>query len=233
METGLTLTIVTAATVACLHTVAGPDHYIPFIALAKSRQWKFGKTVFWTITCGCAHVWSSVLLGLGGAAIGWSIQKTGWLENVRGNLAGWALLLFGLVYGIWGIFRAVQNRPHKHFDSYEDGSMYVYEHRHGVAVNPSERHKVTPWVLFIIFLLGPCEPMIPLLFVPAVKSNAYGMVMLVAVYTIVTLVTMLFMVMAGYWGLTSLKTKIFERYMHAIAGLTLFVCGAGMVWMGW
>jgi len=215
METGLTLTIATAATVACLHTVAGPDHYIPFIALAKSRQWKFGKTVFWTITCGCAHVWSSVLLGLGGAAIGWSIQKTGWLENVRGNLAGWALL------------------PHKHFDSYEDGSMYVYEHRHGVAVNTSERHKVTPWVLFIIFLLGPCEPMIPLLFVPAVKNNVYGMVMLVAVYTVVTLATMLFMVMAGYWGLTSLKTKIFERYMHAIAGLTLFVCGAGMVWMGW
>jgi hypothetical protein len=29
------------------------------------------------------------------------------------------------------------------------------------------------------------------------------------------------------------KTAKLERYMHAFGGLTLFVCGAGMVFMGW
>ncbi len=137
-----------AIAVACLHTVTGPDHYLPFIALSKARGWSFSKTLWWTILCGCGHVWSSVLLGLGGAAIGWSLSKIKWLETVRGGLAGWALLVFGLAYSIWGFIKA---RPHKHFDIYDDGKIYVYEHKHGELVLPSERHTVTPWVSSLFF----------------------------------------------------------------------------------
>jgi len=233
MHNELQLLITAAITIACLHTVMGPDHYLPFIALSKARGWNFPKTLMWVIVCGCGHVWSSVLLGLGGAAIGWSLNKVKWLENVRGGIAGWALLLFGLIYGIWGLYRAYKNKPHKHFDTYEDGSIYVYEHKHGNIVQPSERHKVTPWVMFIIFLLGPCEPMIPLLFYPAAKSSWHGMLILIIVYTFFTLLTMVTMVVLGYFGLAFLKTEKLERYMHALGGLTLFVCGAGMVFLEW
>lgn len=225
--------LTTAIGIAFLHTLAGPDHYIPFIALSKSRGWGFGKTLLWTIICGCGHVWSSVLLGLGGAAIGWSLTRIGWLESVRGGIAGWGLLLFGLGYGIWGLYRAYRNKPHKHFDTYGNGDIYVYEHRHGQAVQPVERHKVTPWVMFIIFLLGPCEPMIPLLFFPAAQHSWQGMLLLVMVYTFFTLLTMIVMVVLGFYGLSFLKTDRLERYMHALGGLTLFVCGVGMVFMGW
>ena len=80
----LQILITAAITIACLHTMMGPDHYLPFIAIAKARGWRFGKTLMWVIICGCGHVWSSVLLGLGGAAFGWSLTKVKWLENVRG-----------------------------------------------------------------------------------------------------------------------------------------------------
>ena len=233
MHTELQILILAAITVACLHTALGPDHYLPFIALSKSRGWKFSKTLLWTIACGCGHVWSSVLLGLGGAALGWSLTKVTFLENVRGGIAGWALLAFGLVYGLWGLWRAYQNKPHKHFDMYEDGNIYVYEHKHGAAVQAAERHKVTPWVMFIIFVLGPCEPMIPLLFYPAAKNSLYGMLLLILVYTVFTLATMVTMVVLGYFGLAFVKADKWERYMHAMGGLTLFVCGAGMVFLGW
>lgn len=233
MPTELQILMVTATGIACLHTVTGPDHYLPFIALSKARGWSFGKTLLWTTICGCGHVWSSVLLGLGGAAIGWSLSKISWLESIRGGLAGWLLLSFGLVYGIWGWIRAYQNKPHKHFDTYEDGSMYVYEHKHGQAVLPGERYKVTPWVMFIIFLLGPCEPMIPLLYFPAAKSNWWGMCLLIIVYTAFTLATMLVMVILGYYGISFIKTEKLERYMHALGGLSLFICGAGMILLGW
>src|SRR3712207_6021863 len=99
MENELRLLMVAAVSIACLHTLAGPDHYLPFVALSKTRRWSFGRTLFWTVVCGCGHVWSSVLLGLGGAAIGWSLSKISWVENVRGGLAAWALLGFGLAYG--------------------------------------------------------------------------------------------------------------------------------------
>lgn len=229
----LQILIITAITIACLHTVTGPDHYLPFIALSKARGWSFGRTLIWTVICGCGHVWSSVLLALGGSAIGWSLSKVSWLENVRGGIAGWVLLVFGLIYGIWGLIRAYKNKPHKHFDTYEDGSIYVYEHKHGEAVQPKERYKVTPWVMFIIFLLGPCEPMIPLLYYPAAQHSWHGMFLLILVYTFFTLATMIVMVVLGYYGIAFLKTEKLERFMHALGGLTLFICGAGMVFMGW
>ncbi|MEI6947206.1 hypothetical protein V9K67_08420 [Paraflavisolibacter sp. H34] len=225
--------IVTAITIACLHTLTGPDHYLPFIALSRSRGWSFGKTVWWTVVCGCGHVWSSVLLGLCGALLGWSLARVEGLESVRGGIAGWALLAFGLGYGIWGLVRAGQNRRHKHFDIADDGSVSVFEHRHGEVVYPQDRNKVTPWVMFLIFVLGPCEPMIPLLSFPAARSSWWVMGLLIGVYTVFTLATMLVMVVLGYYGIALVKTEKLERYMHALGGFAIFSCGAGMVFLGW
>ena len=233
MQYELQILITTAITISCLHTITGPDHYLPFIALSKARKWSFAKTLFWTILCGCGHVWSSVLLGLGGAAIGWNISKISWLENIRGGIAGWLLLLFGFAYAIWGLWRVYKNKSHKHFDTYETGEIYVYEHKQGQAISLTERHKVTPWVMFIIFLLGPCEPMIPLLFFPAAQHSVSNMFLLIAVYTFFTLATMLAMVVFWYYSISFFKTEKLEKYLHPLSGLTLFICGIGMVFMNW
>jgi sulfite exporter TauE/SafE len=233
MSTEMQLLLTAAISIAFLHTATGPDHYLPFIALSKARGWSLGRTIFWTVVCGCGHVWSSVFLGLGGAAIGWSLSKVVWLENVRGGIAGWVMLAFGLLYGIWGLYRAYKNNPHKHFDLGDNNEIYVYEHKHGNVVAPKDRHRVTPWVMFLIFLLGPCEPMIPLLYFPAAKNSWNGMLILIIVYTFFTLITMLLMVCLGFYGFSFLKTEKLERYMHALGGLTIFICGAGMVFMEW
>lgn len=225
--------IFTSISIACLHTITGPDHYLPFIALSKSRGWSYRKTLSWTIICGCAHVWSSVLLGLGGIAVGWCLAKLSWMENVRGGFEGWLLLFFGLAYGIWGLIRAYQDKPHKHFDSYENGDIYVYEHRHRQTIQPPERYKVTPWALFLIFLLGPCEPMIPLLAYPAARNSWLGIVLLIAIYTVVTILTMILMVTFGYYGISFLNIKKAERFVHALGGATILICGVGMLMMGW
>lgn len=233
MQSEMQVLIIAASSVACLHTVSGPDHYLPFIALSKSRGWSFAKTIGWTVVCGCGHVWSSVLLALGGAAIGWSLSKVSWMENIRGGVAGWVMLGFGLLYGIWGLYRAYKNNPHKHFDLQDDGTIYVYHHNHGEVIAPQDRYKVTPWVMFIIFILGPCEPMIPLLYFPAAKNSWAGMILLITIYTAITLLTMVTMVVLGFMGIAFVKTEKLERYVHALGGLTIFICGAGMLFMGW
>lgn len=223
----------TAVSVACVHTLTGPDHYLPFIALAKTRKWSLQKTIFWVLACGSAHVGSSVLLGLGGAAIGWNMQQLSWIENVRGGLAAWALLLFGVLYTLWAIYQLGKQRQHKHFDVADNGQVYVFEHQHGIVVAPNNRYRVTPWVMFIIFLLGPCEPMIPLLFYPAAQHATLHMLLLVVVYTACTLVTMLTMVLLGYYGIAFLKTAFLEKYLHLLGGISLILCGVGMVFLGW
>ena len=233
MQTEMEILLIAAMAVASLHTLTGPDHYLPFIALSKSRGWSVSKTIGWTMICGSGHVLSSVLLALGGAALGWSISKLSWLENIRGGIAGWVMLLFGFCYGAWGLYRAFKHNPHKHFDLQENGDIYVYQHKHGEAVSPKERYKVTPWVMFIIFILGPCEPMIPLLYFPAAQNSWWGMLLLIGAYTTITLLTMVTMVLLGFYGIAFIKIERVERYLHALGGLTIFICGAGMLWMGW
>ena len=231
--TELQILILTAISIACIHTVTGPDHYLPFIALSKSRGWSAGKTIGWTVLCGSGHVLSSVVLGLCGAALGWSLSKLAWFEDIRGGIAGWFMLFFGFLYGLWGIYAAYKNIPHKHFEQGSGNDLYVYEHKHGESVAHKERYKVTPWMMFIIFILGPCEPMIPLLYFPAAKNSWPGMLLLIAVYTLVTLATMLTMVLLGYYGIGFFKPGKIERYIHALGGLTIFTCGAGMVFLEW
>ncbi len=233
MSPELQTLILTAISIAFVHTLTGPDHYLPFIALSKARGWSLLRTCGWTTLCGLGHVLSSVALGLGGAAIGWSLSKVSWLEEVRGGWAGWLMFAFGVLYTAWGAYRMYNNRPHKHFDLENDGTIYVYEHRHNQAVAPTERFRVTPWVMFIIFLLGPCEPMIPLLYFPAAQQHWGNMILLILVYSLCTLVTMLVLVLTGYYGISFSASRSAEKYMHLLGGLTILICGAGMVWMEW
>ena len=229
----LQVLILTAVSIACLHTLAGPDHYLPFIVLSRARGWSARKTVRWTIICGSGHILSSVLLGLAGAALGWSLSKLNWVEGIRGGLAGWVMLSFGVLYACWGLRVAYINKPHKHFDMAAGKEVLVYEHQHGEPVTLNERYRLTPWVLFVIFILGPCEPMIPLLYYPGAQNNVAGMTVLILVYLIVTLVTMICMVLLGFYGIRIINVQKMERYVHALGGLTILICAIGMLWLEW
>lgn len=233
MNIGLTTLVVSAVTISCLHTATGPDHYLPFIVLSRSKKWTMSKTIFWTVLCGFGHILSSVVIGLIGVLLGWQLSKLTWFQDVRGNMSGWCLLGFGIAYLLWGLRQAYLNKPHKHFDVYEGGDIYVYEHRHGDIVYPQQRVKVTPWILFAIFVMGPSEPLVPLLFYSGSHRSALEVVVLISVFTITTVLTMLAMVLIGCYGYSFLKTDKLERYVHAIGGAVVTLCGIGMVFLGW
>ena len=226
--------LITAVTISCLHTASGPDHYIPFIVFSRTRKWSITKTIGWTALCGLGHVMSSLVIGMIGVVLGWQLSRFTAITEVRGGIAGWALLILGLFYLIWGLYKAIANRPHKHFDVYDDGDMYVYQHRHNEAyVAPQKRIRVTPWILFVIFVMGPSEPLLPLLFYPAAQQSVPGIIMLIVTFTLFTILTMIVMVLLGYYGFSLMKPVATERYMAAISGAAVTLCGAGMVFMGW
>jgi sulfite exporter TauE/SafE len=232
MTTEIYYLVITAISISLIHTVTGPDHYLPFIALSRANNWTVSKTVFWTVVCGIGHIASSVLLGLGGIAIGWSLAEISWLEGIRGGVAGWIMLSIGLGYMAYAITQLYQNKLHKHFDM-NDGEMYVYEHKEGQRVLPQQKRRLTPWILFIVFVLGPCEPLIPLLSFPAAKQSLAGIIILVSVFGLFTLITMVALVLLGYYGIGSFKTARLEKYVHVLAAATIVICGGGMVFIGW
>lgn len=228
----MTALILSAITISFLHTASGPDHYLPFIVLSRSRKWSIYKTVTLTIICGVGHILSSVIIGLTGVVLGWQLTKLSWFQDIRGNISGWALLLFGLIYLAWGIWKVYANRPHKHFDVYDD-NVYVYDHRHGNPIYPQQRVKVTPLILLAIFVMGPSEPLVPLLFYSGLNRSALEIGVIITVFAIFTALTMLAMVLMGLYGFSFFRTNKLERYMHAISGAVVTICGTGMVFLGW
>ena len=225
--------VVAAVTIGLGHTILGPDHYVPFIAMARARSWSLVRTLVITVVCGIGHVGSSVVIGAVGIAVGWAVGGMEAFEGVRGGLAGWLLLGFGLAYMVWGIWRALKNRPHTHAHLHADGIEHVHDHGHTgehAHVHHAEQpvQTITPWVLFTIFVLGPCEPLIPLLMVPAAGQSWLAVLVVALVFSLCTLGAMTAVVVVGYYGLSRLALPGLARYSHALAGFALFACGAAI-----
>ncbi len=299
----------TAAVIGFLHTLLGPDHYLPFVAMARIGRWSTRKTLAVTVLCGLAHVASSVLLGAVGIAGGVVLLRLEDLESHRAELAGWLLLGFGMAYLVWGLLHAFRRLPHAHLHAHVDGTVHQHEHAHqgehlhahahglapgreaargwerGVKRVPdrgSERLSdagaelraefgaelgaepsaqrisepasalvsatasnasnaagapnaagtsgengggLTPWVLFTIFLFGPCEPLIPMLMYPASQANAWLVVLVASVFALVTVGTMTVAVLSMLHGISRVSLGPWQRFGHALAGLAVTGCG--------
>ena len=185
--------------------------------------------------CGLGHVASSIIIGFAGIALGYGISQIEGFESVRGSLAGWAFFIFGFAYMAWGIFKAFKNKPHTHVHFHSDGKTHVHEHTHHtehVHVHSKSAQLLTPWVLFIIFVLGPCEILIPLVMIPAANHDTNGIVAVSLLFSTITVLTMCAAVTVGYYGLKVLPTAKIDRYMHAIAGATICLSGFAILFLG-
>jgi len=134
MSKDLLVLMVTAASIGFLHTMMGPDHYLPFIVMARSRNWSKSKTAWITAFCGVGHVLSSIILGAIGIALGVAVTKLEIIESHRGSIAAWVLIAFGLVYLIWGLRQALKNRPHTHSHVHSETGDHTHEHTHEAHV---------------------------------------------------------------------------------------------------
>jgi len=225
----------TAATIGFVHTILGPDHYLPFIVLSKARRWSSVQTVLITFLCGVGHVLSSVVLGFIGIALGIAVFKLEVVESFRGELAAWLLIAFGFAYFIWGLHRVIRHRTHEHFHVHESGKPHLHPHKHlGDHSHPhsSELGSLTPWVLFTIFVFGPCEPLIPLVMYPAARNNMMSVVMVVSIFGLTTIGTMLSIVLASFYGLSRLPLRQLEKYSHALAGFAILLSGGAIKFLG-
>lgn len=246
--TELQLLLITAAFLGFFHTITGPDHYVPFIALSKARKWSQAQTMWITFISGVGHVMGSVILGIIGIALGVSLSKLEFIEAQRGNLVSWMLLAFGIFYTIYGLYKFIKKGWHFHLPDfmiprrirrYQQITMHHSKtetdssHQSIGVQQESEKVNITPWILFLIFVFGPCEVLIPLLIFPASELSTLGIASVSIVFGVATVVTMLFVVFLGYKGTSVIKTKNGDRYFHLIAGLAILFSGIGMQYFGW
>ncbi len=235
MNESIALLSVTAISIGFVHTVLGPDHYLPFIVLSEAKKWTLRKTMFITFLCGIGHVLSSVVLGLIGIGVGISLNKLVNVESFRGNIAAWLFIAFGLVYLVISIRNLIRKKKHSHSHYHTGGDQHSHEHNHFLEhthVHEKDVVKTTPWILFLIFIFGPCEPLIPLVMYPAAQSNIYGAVIVSLLFSVVTISTMMLIVIAFKLGLSRINLKPIERYSNVIAGSMILLSGLAIQFLG-
>lgn len=235
MEESTLLLAGTAVTIGFVHTLVGPDHYLPFIVMGEARRWSIRKTMLITFLCGLGHVLSSVVVGFIGIAAGISLSKLEFLEGFRGNIAAWLLIAFGLVWMLISLRRLYRSRKHVHTHAHADGTAHAHEHDHFSGhshVHLADRKNLTPWILFLIFVLGPCEPLIPILMYPAAQNNFGGVVIVSLLFSATTILTMMGVVLAFRLGLSRINLRPLERWVNVIAGATIAVSGLAIQFLG-
>jgi hypothetical protein len=232
MAAGEPALLLAAASLGLVHALLGPDHYLPFILLSRARGWGLGRTLGLTLACGTGHVAASLGLGLVGVAAGVAIGRLDALQAARGAVAAWLLLGSGTAYAAWGVRRALRRRRHSHWHEHGDGTVHSHEHNHHgehAHPHPARAGAWASWGLFTLFVLGPCEPLVPLLMAPAATGSWRLAALVVAAFAGATLATMTAAVAAGRLGLERLAPAPAERWAHAVAGLVIAACGAAML----
>lgn len=214
----------------------GPDHYLPFVAMSRIGRWSTTKTIVVTTLCGIGHIMSSVVLGFAGIALGVAITRLNAIESARGELAAWFLIAFGLTYFVWGLHRAIRGKPHHHAHLHDEGDAHEHEHGHvgeHTHIHSTEKvEKMTPWILFTIFVFGPCEVLIPLIMATAARHSMPSVILVAGGFGISTITAMLTVVMSSYFGLSKIKLGGLERYSYAAGGLLILICGSAIKWLG-
>lgn len=191
--------------------------------------------MFITFICGLGHVLSSVVIGLIGIAVGISLNRLIKVESFRGNIAAWLFIAFGLVYMVISIRNLIKNRKHSHSHYHIDGESHSHEHDHHkehTHVHETDIVKTTPWILFLIFIFGPCEPLIPIVMYPAAENNIPGAILVSLLFSFVTIATMMSIVLAFKMGLSRINLKPVEKYSHFFAGAMIFLSGVAIQFLG-
>lgn len=206
----------TAAAVGALHSMA-PDHWVPFMAVGRAREWSAARTAQVTLLCGFAHVTVSVVLGLLALYLGQGVLES--FGTQLESVAGLLLVGFGLAYGLWGLRRAFAGKLHGHSHSH-------FDHVH----DPS---KATVLGLVLLFSVDPCVRLIPII-LAAAPLGWPRLVALIAIYEIATLGTMVAIVLVARGGaFKALQAPWLDRFGDALAGGLIVVTGLAVAALGW
>ena len=90
----------------------------------------------------------------------------------------------------------------------------------------------------MIFILGPCEPLIPLLMYPAAHASLSGLLLVTLVFAVVTVTTMMLTVLLVSRGIKFerlaglVPLQKMERHAHTMAGLAIFGSGLAIQFLG-
>ena len=74
-----------AASIGFVHTILGPDHYLPLVAMAKTNGWSATKTASYVAVCGVSHLLGTILIGSLVFLLGFAFLNIETVQALRGR----------------------------------------------------------------------------------------------------------------------------------------------------
>src|SRR5689334_7679994 len=184
--------MLTAGSVGAVHSLA-PDHWVPFAALARARNWTPLRTARLAALCALGHVTVSAIFGVGAVLIGREAVEA--FGTTLASVAPLLLIAFGVVYMLWALWRATR-RELLHQADHLDGTPHTHPHVHG---HHHHKRGASEWGLFLLFCADPCVALIPM--IVAASARGWGSVgAVIAVYEIATMCAIVVLVQLAHAG---------------------------------
>lgn len=209
MESSFFVLLFSTFSIAVIHALA-PDHWMPFIMIGNAQKWSKTKLMTVTFLAGLGHVGSSIILGALGIALGIGLLKIRGIVESVAEVGGILLIGFGIFYMLWGL----KNLKEGHLDKFE-----------------KKRRIISTWALIAIFVLGPCEALIPLMFL-ATLYGWFGIVAITLSFSLMTILMMMAQTILAYAGIQKVHLEILHKFSHAIAGGIIALTGIIVMILG-
>jgi nickel/cobalt exporter len=226
----LTTVAATGFTVAFFHA-AIPTHWLPFVLVARARNWSQAKTLAVTVAAGFGHVFITSLLGLAIAWFGFQIDEK--VGRAFPWIAGGLLLAIGLFY-FWrqstgrGIMHHHPPGGHHHADERcgeaPDHSHWDDELKDSPLVSRKAGDGAAISGLLVMLTLSPCEGFLPV-YLSGVQFGWRGFWILSAILAVATFVAMTLFTWLALLGIERIRVRNFERYEAGLLGALFAVLG--------
>ena len=232
--------ILAVAAVGVLHTLV-PDHWMPIVALGRSRGWSRGRTARAAAIAGLGHTLSTLAIGVVIWAVG-AVFAARYAHGVN-VAAALALLGFGgwVAWTGWRELAAGHGHGHEHFEhahvhAHEGGPRHVHWHEHhredwhvvegGTAALHQHTHAEHGRTALLLVLGS--SPMIEGLpaFFAASNYGAALLGLMSAVFAASTTATYVVGSTAALASAERISFGFLERYGEVLSGLT--IAGVGV-----
>jgi nickel/cobalt exporter len=225
MDSAAAVYFAAASATAGLHALI-PDHWLPFVAMGRARNWGVAKTLALASASGALHVFLAIGLGLVAYSLGRPgaeavAQRMGETLEV---LSSGSLAVFGIVYGAGSWLRERRHHPSSvpaATQSHAPGSG----HHHGHLLERWFRGDLSGASLVLVIGASPCALAFPILLASAASLGAGGVILVAAGFGAATMLTTVIVTLAGSLSVRLLDFPFLTRYGDLISGVLISIVG--------
>ncbi len=228
MSSAATLLVLSSCAYAVIHALI-PDHWLPFVLLARTQGWSERRLAGLAALAGFLHAGVSTLVALAAIVFGTGSARD--LAQRSGHslefLSGALLIVFGLGYGLYAHVR--EARAHRRANGAQAAGGDRL-HAHGHLLQGWLGGSLSGAALVAVVGISPCALLIPVLFTASTEGLGTTLGAIVG-FTLCTMVTMVAVTLAAVRlmratrGARRLDLPLVTRYGDLASGVLIAAIG--------